>query len=65
MTNSKLERYVDQICEMTPRANHVATQTELLPPRMLASVEEELSSSVGKCFSATLGHGVDHRVITF
>ncbi|VDN41708.1 unnamed protein product [Gongylonema pulchrum] len=50
VTNSKLERYVDQVCDSTPRVSHVATQTDFLPQRMLASVEEELQSSNGNCF---------------
>ncbi|VDN25250.1 unnamed protein product [Gongylonema pulchrum] len=40
-------RYVDQVCDSTPRVSHVATQTDFLPQRMLASVEEELQSSNG------------------
>lgn len=49
LTNAKLGRYVNQVCELTRRVNHAATQTDFMPYQMLASVDQELHfSSVSK-----------------
>lgn len=49
VTSSKLERYVDQVCDWAPRKINVFTQTDNIPRSMLASVEEELYP-IGKTF---------------
>lgn len=40
--NSKLERFMDQVSDPTPRKHHAATQTDILRPTNIAFFGEDM-----------------------
>lgn len=45
--NSKLERFMDQVCDPAPRTHHVGTQTDILRATNIATFVEDMHFSRG------------------
>nr|CRZ24331.1 BMA-TWK-12 [Brugia malayi] len=45
--NSKLERFMDQVCEPIPRTHHATTQTDIIHSSNIATFEEDMHLSPG------------------